>query len=136
MWRSGSGTRPSPNLSPFHPRRPRSYGGRPPRSLTARFRDPAYNPGKAITAAIAEFPVKQRPAIRLLVAIYGSSFWGDKFFPPKPVANTALEAKSVLPQYERLKQLLTKDPKLSDIWADVQPTVDADIVGLRKQAGL
>jgi hyaluronoglucosaminidase len=105
-------------------------------TLAAYFRDPKhYNPQKAIAASIAEFPVNQRPAIRLLVATYGSSFWGDRSFPPKPVANTVLEAKSVLPQYERLKQLLTKDPKLVEIWADVQPTVDADIASLRKTAG-
>ena len=106
-------------------------------TLAAYLRDPEqYNPQKAIAAAIAEFPLKQRPAIRLLVATYGSSFWGDKFFPPKPVANTILEAKSVLPQYERLKDLLSKDAKLSDVWANVQPTVDADIAALRKTGGL
>jgi hyaluronoglucosaminidase len=106
-------------------------------TVAAYLHDPEhYDPRKALAAAIAEFPVRQRPAIRLLVATYGSSFWGDRFFPPKPVANTTLEAKSVLPQYERLRELLSKDAKLSDIWTDVQPTVEADIAWLKKTTGM
>lgn len=102
-------------------------------TLAAYFRDPAhYDPESAIADAIAEYPPDQRPALRLLVRLYGNSFWGEANFPPKPRANTPADARRILPSYRLLRRDLSSQPSLSGLWADVQPTLDADIAALEK----
>lgn len=105
-------------------------------TLAAYYRNPErYDPEKAIEAAIAEYPEPQRPALRLLVELYGHSFWGEAHFPTKPEANTAEEARVLLPRYRLLRRDLSTVPGLDGLWADVQPTLDADIAGLEKIQG-
>jgi hyaluronoglucosaminidase len=104
-------------------------------TLAAYFEDPArYDPRKAIADAVAEYPADQRPALRLLVELYGRSFWGEPAFPPKPEPKDAAQARALLPQYILLRRDLSTNPRLAGLWADVQPTLDADIAAIEKAA--
>lgn len=104
-------------------------------TTAAYLNNPAhYDPAKAMEAAIDEYPADQQQAIRLLVELYGSSFWGEKGFPPKPGNMQPEEATKLVMKYRALRSLLSKNTALSELHAEVRPTLDQDIAALDRVA--
>lgn len=104
-------------------------------TTAAYLNDPEhYDPTKAIETAINAYPPDQRQAIRLLVELYGSSFWGEKSFPPKPGIQRPEEAAKMVQRYRALRHLLSTNPALADLWEDVRPTLNEDIDTLDRLA--
>jgi hypothetical protein len=95
-------------------------------TLADYFRDPAgYDPAASIAHAVeTQFTPEQRPTIRLLLDVYGTRFIGEPGYPPTPAAPDQL-AKA-----RQLRDALSSDATLADLWRDVQPTLDADIAKL------
>lgn len=93
-----------------------------------------YNPTKAMEAAISEYPADQRQAIRLLVELYGSSFWGEEHFPPKPRNERPEEAAKMVQKHRALRSMLSKNAALSELWEEVRPTLNEDIAALDRVA--
>jgi hyaluronoglucosaminidase len=101
-------------------------------TLAEYLADPAhYDPSKAMRDAIDEYPPDQRDAISALLAVYGTSFIGQKDYPPKP-ASDAATASAQLPKYLAAREKLSKTPGLQKLWRDVRPTLDADIQTLQR----
>lgn len=92
-----------------------------------------YNPQKARQTLLTSYPPAQRPAVQMLLDLYGSSFWGDSDFPPQPRVDGADEAKRLLAEYERLNRELQTQPELEPLYADVRGTLDADIALLKRK---
>jgi len=88
-----------------------------------------YDPAKSLESAIAEHPEPQRDALRNLIDVYGTTFLGERGYPPKPAKETAQQQ---LPQYESLERKLSSDPALKGLWEDVRPTLQDDLVKLRQ----
>lgn len=87
-------------------------------TLAAYLNDPAqYDPTTALRAAVDEYPPEQRDAVRTLLSAYGTTFLGEKGYPPKPDAAMATKARDAL----------LKTPGLEKLAADVQPTIDKDV---------
>jgi hyaluronoglucosaminidase len=82
---------------------------------------PAYDPATAKTHVINSYPPAQRQTITLLLDLYGSHFIGEAGYPPHPAQ---------LSQLQSLRAALSSDPALADLWKDIQPTLDSDIVAL------
>ena len=96
--------------------------------------DPAgYDPARAIEAAIKSFPPDQQRAIRLLVELYGSSFWGEPGFPPQPRFLKREDARKALPRYRALRKELSTNPGLKDVWDDVKAALEGDIASLERR---
>jgi hyaluronoglucosaminidase len=95
-------------------------------TLADYFRDPAgYDPAASIAHAVeAGFTPEQRPTVRLLLDVYGTRFIGEPGYPPTPAAPDQLA------QARKLRDALSSDATLADLWRDVQPTLDADIAKL------
>lgn len=106
-----------------------------PLATTAMYlNDPAsYDPAKAIEQVIRGYPADQQKAVRLLVDLYGSSFWGEAGFPPKPAPADRDSAYTMLPRYRVLRKLLSSNPGLSGLWEDVRPTLEQDISTLERK---
>lgn len=94
----------------------------------------AYNPTKAIERVYRSYPAAQRKIIQDLVKLYGSSFWGEKGFPPQPRPSGKDDASKMLSEYKLLCRELSHDPALKPIWEDVQPTLDADLSLLERKS--
>ncbi len=91
-----------------------------------------YDPAEAVEKTVREFPAKDQPAIRLLLKYYGSSFWGEKNFPPGPRPETPEEAQQVAADLEQLKSLMTsKSSTLQPMWEDVRERVEEDLKQVR-----
>jgi len=89
-------------------------------TVAAYVNDPAhYEPAMALHSAIAdEYPTAdQRDAVWSLIGVYGTTFLGEKGYPPKPLNEGALRAVRAKLDVKGLEQL--RD--------DVAPTLDADI---------
>jgi len=86
-----------------------------PLATTAAYlNDPAhYDPDSAMATLLQT----QRPAVKLLVDLYGSTFLGQKGYPPKPKPE----------DLAALSRALSDDEALKPIWEDVKPTVEADL---------
>lgn len=106
-----------------------------PLTTTALYlNDPAgYVAEKAIEQAISAFPKDQQSAVRLLVELYGSSFWGENDFPPQPRPADRGAALRILPKYRVLRKMLSTDGDLRDIWEEVKPTLEQDIAALERK---
>lgn len=106
-----------------------------PLSTTAAYlNDPAgYDAAKAIEQAIRSYPTDQQRAVRLLVGLYGSSFWGEEGFPPQPRPSDRDSADGMLPKYRALKAMLSGEPALSHLWEDVKPTLEQDIATIERR---
>lgn len=91
-------------------------------TLADYFRDPAgYDPTQSIGRAVDDqFTPAQRPTVRLLLDLYGSRFLGEPAYPPKLSADQLAKAR-------QLRDALSSDASLADLWRDIQPTLDADI---------
>jgi hyaluronoglucosaminidase len=88
-------------------------------TLAAYLSHPAdYEPARALAAAIDEYPSGQRDAIRALLSVYGTTFLGDRAYPPKP-----RDAE----QLRKLQEALTKTDGLKPLWTDIQPTLESDL---------
>ena len=97
-------------------------------TLAAYLRDPPhYDPAKAEADAVKEYPAEQREAVRALLAVYGTTFLGEKGYPPKPAAEDLAKLKA-------LRDQLSTTKGLEALWADVKPTVEADLAALEKAA--
>ena len=107
-----------------------------PLATTAAYlNDPAsYDPAKAMEAAIRSYPSNEQRAVRLLVELYGSSFWGEKGFPPQPKPTSAVEAEKALPKYRALRKELSSNPGLADLWEDCRACIEGDIAILERKA--
>lgn len=104
-------------------------------TTAAYLNDPAhYDPAKAMEAAINKYPADQRQAIRLLVELYGSSFWGEEGFPPKPRNDRPEEAAKMVQRHRALRSMLSKNASLSELWEEVRPTLNEDIAALDRVA--
>jgi hypothetical protein len=104
-------------------------------TLADYLNDPAgYDPTRSMKRALAEFPRDWQPALRLLMELYGSSFLGEKDYPPMPRPTGWQAAKAALSRYYRLRRLLAENPGWRDLWADAQPTLEEDIVLLKTLA--
>jgi hyaluronoglucosaminidase len=87
-------------------------------TLAAYLDDPDhFDPARALSAAVNEYPPTQRDAVRTLLTAYGTTFLGEKGYPPKPDAAAARSAQDAL----------RNTPGLEKLAADVQPTIDADL---------
>lgn len=105
-------------------------------SLAAYLHNPAaYTPKDGLRAMLAEYPAEYRPAVDLLVRLYGSSFLGEAGFPPRPRPRTQKDAARQLETYRRLVRLMTSAPGLRPLWEDVRPSVEADVAFLERKAG-
>lgn len=93
-----------------------------------------YDPTKAMDAAINSYPADQQPALRLLVELYGSTFWGEKGFPPKPGSERPEQAAQMVQKYRALRHMLSTNPALANLWEDVAPTLNIDIATLDRIA--
>ena len=107
-----------------------------PLTTTAAYlNDPdGYDPDRAIETAIKSFPADQQRAVRLLVELYGSSFWGEPGFPPQPQKLGRDEAARVLPRYRALCRELARCEGLADVWEEVKATVEGDIAWLERRS--
>lgn len=94
-------------------------------TLAAYFRDPSgYDPTKSIDRAVVDqFTPDQRPTVRQLLSVYGTRFIGENGYPPKPAATQ-------LDDLKQLRDALSNDGSLADVWKEVQPTLDGDIAKL------
>jgi hypothetical protein len=92
-----------------------------------------YQPSQALESALIQYPADQRPALRLLLKLYGSSFWGDAGFPPQPRPANQKEAARLLSDYRKLREML-KHRGLKPIRQDVLPTLEEDIRRLERKA--
>jgi hyaluronoglucosaminidase len=94
-------------------------------TLADYFRDPAgYDPARSIERAVDDqFTPAQRPTVRLLLDLYGTRFLGEKGYPPGLSAGQLEKAR-------QLREMLSSDPSLADLWHDIQPTLDADLAKL------
>lgn len=106
-----------------------------PLSTVARYvNEPLdYDWRRAGEAAINEWPEPDRPVVRELVDVYGSSFWGEPGFPPKPMpAATEAETVAETSKLVQLRRHLEARPELAAVNADVRPTLDDDIRRLER----
>lgn len=87
----------------------------------------SYAPEKAMEQTIKSYPADQQRAIRLLVELYGCSFWGEKDWPPQPRFADRADAMRMLPKYRALRRALSGNPGLKNLWEDVKDTLNADI---------
>ena len=90
-------------------------------TLAMYLNDPVhYEPAMALHEAIAgEYSAAdQRDAVWSLVGVYGTTFLGEKGYPPKPLSEPALRA---------VREKLEKVKGLEQLRDDVAPTLDADI---------
>jgi hyaluronoglucosaminidase len=90
-------------------------------TVAAYLNDPAhYEPSRALHDAIAgEYPTaEQRNTVWAVVGVYGTTFLGEKGYPPKPLNEAALRA---------LRAKLDEAKGLEKLRDDVAPTLDADI---------
>ncbi|MDI6827507.1 MAG: beta-N-acetylglucosaminidase domain-containing protein [Armatimonadota bacterium] len=110
------------------------YASTIPLATTAAYlNDPEhYEPSAAMEKLIRSYPADQQRTIRLLVELYGCSFWGEKNWPPQPFDRR--QAKNQLPKYRALKTMLSLNPNLKNLWEDVRDTVEQDIALLEKMA--
>ena len=103
-------------------------------TIASYLTDPeGYSPENAIEKAIMEFPPDQQTALRLLVQLYGHSFFGDPGYPPQPRPKKPEDAHKMLPKYHALRKLMSGNPALEDLWREVQPAVDQDIALLESR---
>ncbi len=93
-----------------------------------------YDPARAMDKAIDAYPADQRQAIRLLVELYGHSFWGENAFPPKPTILRPEEAAKAVVRYRALRSMLSKNPALAELREEVLPTLNEDIAALDRVA--
>jgi hypothetical protein len=104
-------------------------------TLAAYLNAPArYDPHQAMERTINEYPPEQRPALHLLVRLYGSAFWGEPGFPPQPRPTGREEAAARLPEYRNLRDVLAGNPALKPLWEDVKPTLEEDIALLARKS--
>ncbi len=97
-----------------------SARGIPLATLSRYFTDPvSYDPARAMEDSLNEFPENERDAVRALVSVYGSSFLGEKDYPPGKSKNAQT--------YQELEKKLTAQPRLKDLWEDVKPTLQDDL---------
>ncbi len=96
--------------------------------------DPAgYNPAEADGKVLAEYPAQDHPAIRLLTKYYGSSFVGEKNYPPGPQAGS--NNAEIVADLKKLQSLMRDgSPEMQALWADVKDTVEADLKNLEIMA--
>lgn len=108
-----------------------------PLATTAEYlNDPkGYDPDKAIERAIRSYPAGQQRAVRLLVELYGSRFWGDPGFPNVALPVSPEKAAKLLPKYRALRKELSGKPGLADIWQDCRDSVEMDIALLERMTG-
>lgn len=90
------------------------YASTIPLATTAAYlNDPEhYEPSAAMEKVIRSYPSDQQRAIRLLVELYGCSFWGEKNWPPQPLDRG--QAKKQLPKYRVLRAMLSLNPELKN----------------------
>ena len=107
-----------------------------PLGTTARYlTDPAhYEPTRALAEVVAGFRPHQRETVGQLVALYGTAFWSEPNFPPKPRPRTRDEAARLLPQYKALRAALSSTQGLKRLRDEVRPTLDEDIAALERKA--
>lgn len=102
-------------------------------STAAYLNDPEhYDPDAVIEKLIRGYPIDQQRAVRLLIDLYGNSFWGEQGFPPKPDMRSRETARKVLPKYRALRKEMSGNPGLSLLWQDVRATVEEDIAMLER----
>ena len=108
-----------------------------PLATTAQYLlDPIhYDPDEAIEKVICSYPPEQQGAIRLLVELYGHSFWGEPGFPPWPRPASQEDAREMLPRYMSLREELSTNPALHELWDDVRPMLEQNIEFLQRKAG-
>jgi hypothetical protein len=92
----------------------------------------SYDPSAEMEKLIESYPADQQRAIRLLVDLYGCSFWGGKDWPPQPRFASRADAVKMLPKYRVLRKELSANPALSNLWNDVKDTLNADIAILER----
>ncbi|MDH7482359.1 MAG: beta-N-acetylglucosaminidase domain-containing protein [Armatimonadota bacterium] len=110
------------------------YASTIPLATTAAYlNDPEhYDPWAAMEKLIKSYPLEQQRAIRLLVELYGCSFWGEKNWPPQPPLGDREQAWKQLPKYRALRAAFLAQPSLKNLWEDVRDTVEQDIALLEK----
>lgn len=110
------------------------YASTIPLATTAAYlNDPEhYDPWAAMEKLIKSYPLEQQRAIRLLVELYGCSFWGEKNWPPQPPLGDREQAWKQLPKYRALRAAFLAQPSLKNLWEDVCDTVEQDIALLEK----
>lgn len=108
-----------------------------PLATTAAYlNDPEdYDPDKAMEQTIRRYPTAQQRAVRLLVDLYGSKFWGDPGYPNIVLPVSADAAGKLLPKYRALRKALSGDQGLQDIWLDCRNAIETDITLLRRLSG-
>ncbi len=90
--------------------------------------DPAsYNSETASQRLIHAFPPETRGTVRLLLELYGNSFWGDGAFPPRPRPSSRTEANRMLGRYRALQAQMQTHPELAALLSDIRPTLEEDI---------
>ncbi|MCL6520116.1 MAG: beta-N-acetylglucosaminidase domain-containing protein [Armatimonadetes bacterium] len=110
------------------------YASTIPLATTAAYlNDPEhYDPQAAMEKLIQSYPLEQQRAIRLLVELYGCSFWGEKNWPPQPALGDRKQALKQLPKYRALRAAFLAQPSLKNLWEDVRDTVEQDIALLER----
>jgi hyaluronoglucosaminidase len=101
-------------------------------TVAAYLNDPLHYDGDmAMEAAIREHPFEQGPGIRGLVSLYGTSFLGEKNYPPDPSKAPPADWPSLTVRCQRLVAELERSNELRAVWEDVRPTLQADLAALR-----
>lgn len=104
-------------------------------TIAAYLNSPAgYDPEKATESVIRSYPADQQRAIRLLVDLYGSSFWGEDGFPPQVRVEKSEQARKLLPKYRVLRREMSSNSALADLWEDIRPTVELELAVLDRAA--
>lgn len=93
-----------------------------------------YDAERAKQQIIESYPRDQQRAIRLLLHLYGDSFWGEPGFPPKPEYVSRDQAQKDLHIYRALRTELMRNAGLSDLWLDIRDALESDITFLEKIA--
>ncbi len=100
-------------------------------TLVMYLNDPiSYNAILARAQLLESYPSAQRPVIESMLNVYGTTFLGDKGYPPAPSTDAKI-VEEQLPKYQLLRQQLSQSQELAALWTDVQPTLDKDIATLQ-----
>lgn len=95
-------------------------------TLAVYLNDPAnYDPTAAREKLLSTEFAGDRKAIEALLDVYGTTFLGEKDYPPKP---TSIE------KCQTAEAELARSNELAPLLADVKPTLDSDIAALQKNA--
>jgi hypothetical protein len=94
-------------------------------------RDPtSYDPTKALGSALNQYDETDRPWVRNVLDLYGTTFLGAGGYPPKPNPPDRTQAAKLLETYRHVKQNVPNSSACQALWNDISETIQNDIATL------